>query len=197
MGDAFLDDMYKTLQDLKTAAIDKKIRMPYIYKQFNVKLLMMGSLTQYKSVMARLVNSLIKGLNDSPTKLPRFILILPDADILRFLNFYTYGVTTVTGCCLTWIINTMDRLIETRKEQLRRRRPGAIVADEPKVIWFTMMNRPGIHYSDLYAVRHKYNKNLKELLDQKTNHFLLDVNDTICHPMHYISSKYMNARGKD
>ena len=95
------------------------------------------------------------------------------------------------------MITTIERIIEGQKDELRKRKLGAVAANEPKIFWLSMKSKPGVQLSDLYTVREKYNTILKDLLSLRKHHYLIDVNEVIAHPWHFIGNKYMNVRGKE
>ena len=151
-----------------------------------------------KNVLARIFNSLVEGLNRNKGNdpLPRLLVVIPDADILKFINHYTYGVSAITGRCLNWLITNMDRVIEAKKEQLQKKKAGAVAANEPKIIWVKMLDTPNMTYSDLMACRKKYNAILDDILAQKRNHYVIDINDEMYHISHFLWSNTLNARGE-
>ena len=59
-----------------------------------------------------------------------------------------------------------------------------------------MMDRPNRTYNDMLAVRTKFNRILQEIISGKNNHFYLDVNDVVVHPLHFTYNNRINARGK-
>ena len=197
VGDSFLQEVHKVILDICKTAREDKAQMPYIFDYYNVKFFTEKQLHPQKNVMACIINSLIEVLNENKTTLLRYLLIMPDADIMKFIDFYTYGVSTITGKCLSWMITTIKRIIEARKDELRKCKPGAIAANEPKIFWLSMMNKPGVQLSDLYTVREKYNTILKDLLALRKHHYLININDVVSHRWHFISNKYMNVRGKE
>ena len=123
--------------------------------------------------------------------------MLPEADILQFINYYAFGVSRITGQCLHWLVSEIDKLIEARKDELRKRKAGVVITNEPKFVWVKMMNRPNITYNDMLAVRGKYNAILEEVVSQKRNHYVLDINAHISHPLNFLAINKINARGKD
>ena len=43
------------------------------------------------------------------------ILIIPDGDILKAINHFSFGVSTIIGHVLEWIIKNIDSAIESKK----------------------------------------------------------------------------------
>ena len=182
---------------MKIEAKDGKAPCPYIYEYYNVAHYAENVLSPNQNVLVNLLNSLIAALNDHGKYLPRFIIMLPEDDILCFVDYFAYGVSALTGRCLTWLVNQLDRCIDAHKDQLRRKNPGDIVANEPKIVWVKMMDRPDIAYNDMLAIRNKYNKILEEILASKKNHYIMDVGKDVVHPVHFMQNNNLNTRGKN
>ena len=114
-----------------------------------------------KSMMAKWLNSVIEGLN-SKYKLPRYVLILPDKDLIENLNYFQYRVTELFETCLTWVIRQLDRVFTVRREALKLSKPGAVSSvSEPRVIWVAMITRPKINSDKrmgaIWSLRLKFN----------------------------------------
>ena len=111
IGDSFVNDYYHALPMMVTQARKDKSDPPDIYKQYTVKCFTSSPSTKMESVPARIVNSIVKALNDTH-KLPRFIIIIPDWDLLRYFDHSTYGVEAVTHCVVGWMISNIIKAIE-------------------------------------------------------------------------------------
>ena len=156
--------------------------------------MMKKPLENHRNILVNLLNCVICGLNTKVDadknnyQLPRFIVMIPEDDILCFINYFAYGISMISGRCLNWLINEVDQVIEARKDHLCRRRGGTVNLSEPKIIWLAMMNRPNTSYDNMLAVHGKYNRNLKELVAQRINHYYLDMTKQVVE---------YNGRGKD
>ena len=115
--------------------------------------------------MAQMVNCFIKALNDA-VKLPRLVLILPDGDLLKHINYNEFGVHKLSADALRWVSTQMDRALETKKENMSRRMPGSVIAHEPKFIWVEMINR--VNGFNQYLANHsKFNGAMADMVEQK------------------------------
>ena len=117
---------------------------PYVYTQYNVKCFTSNPISTVKSVPARLVNCLIKAINEGATKeerLSRLIVIIPDWDMLKYMNHNTHGITKLTTKLVQWMVTNIDWALLSRKEQIGKLKPGALSQNEPKVIWVLVINR--------------------------------------------------------
>ena len=117
-------------------------------------------------------------------------------DILRFLDHYEYGISVLSGKCINWVVTNMERAIESRKEQLKRQKPGAVVPSEPKFIWVKMFNKVN-GQSKMLAVRKRYNNVLEDILATRKHHYIMDVNEVMAKTDNFTSNNFINVRGKE
>ena len=67
-------------------------------------------------------------------------MIILDKDMID----YTNGSMSLIEDALKWLLININADIETRKEDLRKKRPGALTTTtEPRLIWSQMIRRPG------------------------------------------------------
>ena len=193
IGDRFLLDVHSSLSKLKSDAVIEKRPIPYIYDYYNVKLYTANPLSEIRNTMTRLVNSLTKALNDA-TMLPRIILIIPDDNILRHIKDLT-DIKPVCVGVINWIMNEMDKVIQSKKDQLKQRKAGAIAAGEPKMIWVAMINRMNI-CSKLLSVRSEFNKAIEACMANRSGHYFLDVASKIEELGYFNQEHKLNEDGK-
>ena len=192
-----MEKTYNAFQEMKIVAIDKQHPMPYLYNYYNVSFHNEMKFLAGRNALANIRNSLVSALNEKKNKLPRFIVIIPDDDILKFINYYAFGISTIMGKCLNWLITEVDRLISARKDALCHRKPGAVLPNEPKIVWCKMMDKPNMTYNDMMVVHGKYNRILEEILTQYQGHYILDYSKEVVHPVNFSQQNDINARGKE
>ena len=168
--------------------------LPYLLNNYQVSAHYEHPLSSTRNTLSRFYNSFVKALNQKNKHLPRMIIVVPDWDILKFIDHYSYGITNLSGKCLDWLLRNMERAIESRKEQLRRRRAGAVQPNEPKIIWVTMINRP--QPQKILAVRRKFNSTLENLLVNRRYHYILDISDTVLEGHNFTYNNLLNTRGE-
>ena len=136
-------------------------------------------------------------------KLPRYIIILLDKDILDAMAPIDKDETIDNALekCLMYMARQCDRLIAARKEQLLKKRLGA-VNFEPRIIWIKMILRPAIT-SDYHPDnnRHQvqqaldiFNETLDHLAD-KFNHYILEITE-LEYLQHFDNLGNLNYKGK-
>ena len=196
---------------MKTA---KNQPIPYLFDYYNVSAFYENPLSFEDNTLLRLLNAFTKALNgkdplanpktkqDKKEKvfkpyqfhLPRMILVVPDWDIPEVHQPLFVRVTNLSGKCIDCILNNMERSIEARKDELRRRRPGALAHNEPNIIWIKMINRSTPQR--ILAVRNKFNKILVDLLANRRYHYILDVNRMVDDPRNFTYDNHFNTRGQ-
>ena len=176
VGDKFVNDNYHTMSAMTTVAKMNKADPLYVFDYYNVKCFTSNPLSHVCLLLARLVNNVIKALNNKEcVLLPRFIVIIPDWDILKFLDYNTYGVETVVTAVVKWAINEMGKAIEAKKDELFKIKPRSVIGSEPKIVWVKMLQRVDTGEKVL-TVRGKYNIVLEKLLAERNGHYIVDIN---------------------
>ena len=90
IGDDFFRSIFPMLLALKQEALIHKTDLPCLYEYYNVygNPMMMNSGVRH--TIAQMINSVIKGLN-SRERLPHFLVIIIDKDIIKDVNVFDYG----------------------------------------------------------------------------------------------------------
>ena len=142
VGDAFLCEVILTFQAMKTKALQKHKPWPYLYANYNLETLTAPIRSNIRPLPAHVHNAFVNGMNDEDLNfhLPRYVIIILDKDILD----YTKSDMSLVEDALKWLLININMDIETRKEDLRKNRPGALSSTtEPRLIWLQMVRRPG------------------------------------------------------
>ena len=176
---------------LKTQALEEKRPIPYMYDHFNVQIFTANPLSSLRNVMTRLVNSLIKALNDA-TKLPRIILVVPDIDLLKHTKNFDFGTVETSTAAIDWVMTQMERAVEEKRDEIKKRKPGAIEPGEPKFIWSKMINRTN-GFSNILKVRRKFNDAMESCMLDRSFHHIIDVNEKVSDPVLFdINNRILN-----
>ena len=149
----------------------------YLYDNYNVKCYSTNPLSKIKETPARLVNALAHGLNENQW-LPRLIIITPDGDVVQYIGEISYGIYEIIEKLMKWVISAMYKLLEARKDALTKHKSGAISYGEPKLIWVKMIDCVQVVEKAL-VVRNKFNRALENLLVDRHNHYVIDINHRI------------------
>ena len=173
IGDKFVTDTYHTIQDIqKRNRLDKRGDL-FIQEEFNLRCFSANPLSLIRNTATRMINALIKAL-DERNQLPRLIVIIPYDDLARFLacGLSQEELYPVTEVFLEWMITTMIRAIQSKKDLLIARKLGSVMAGEPKIIWAKMLT--GSFRNNL-PISKAFNTALNNVLIGKKNYFLMDV----------------------
>ena len=166
---------YSTLRQLAENSNPKRQR-PYLLNYYRVSSHVMGTINGIKSPAARIQNCLAKQINDCKY-MPRMIVILPDNDIIKHSNidFLDFGARKMCEAILPWLVNMNNKMILAHREDMKRLKPGAVLAGEPKVIYAKMIYRPKRDH--IQAIRNQYNVALENALCKVHNHYVLEFLD--------------------
>ena len=177
IGDEFLRDAAQTFTAIKEKTNLEKRPPPFLFEQFNVRI-NFANTTSLANILSRIVNALITELNEND-HLPKYILIVPDKDIVQDMQFNAYGASHILEKMTTWLVNTIASLINRRKHNTYVVKPGAAVPpDEPSLIWVKMLSRPKLESScrnDIFAMKRKFNYILEETLSGTGNNYILEI----------------------
>ena len=194
VGDKFMNDVYHALPDIDTAAITNKVDRPYIFAYYNVKCYTANPLSRVLETPACIINSVIKAMNDR-NRLPKTLIIIPDWDIVHYIDHHTYGFRLIAEKVLRWMYKSIDKAIESRKADLIKIRPGAVMPREPRIIWVEMIDR--IHvYDRALAMQNKFSAALNEVLLEWDNHFLMNINMAMFDASLFQKTGELNQAGK-
>ena len=97
---------------MKKSALAKNQPISYICQFYNVSSFMAGLATRG---ISRILTPFSDALNsDKNFRLPRFILIVPDKDLITSMKTYNFGTARVMGAILHYIMKQMDVMINRK-----------------------------------------------------------------------------------
>ena len=185
MGDNFLKETIDGLFDIRNSAKTRTV-WPYLFKHFNMSSYYTTS--GVSNIAVRIITALVEAFNEWP-KLPKYIILIPDVDILISLlpqcNEDKSGISLLMGAATFIIIKQINLLIRHRRTDLKDKKLGAAIhSSYPKVIWVRMVKRPQFNLENKntpFSFRGKFNAMLEERLqdelqqDSKTPHLIMSV----------------------
>ena len=141
IGDAFLRNIFTTFRAMRQQATLTKKAPPFLFAHYNVDTMVTPPMSNVQSVLARIYNAFIKALNENH-HLPRYVIILLDKDIIVYIDHFDFSISKTIEDVLKWLLININQAIETRKQDLLGKRPGAISSlSEPRLIWVQMVKR--------------------------------------------------------
>ena len=88
-----------------------------------------------------------------------------DADLIINAKVYDFGVSRTFEDTLKWLLININRTIELRKDDLLRKRPGAVsTTSEPHLVWTLMARRPESTHKHVFSLTHKFNQILESMV---------------------------------
>ena len=124
--------------------------------------------------MTRIFNSFVEAMN-TRKKLPKYVILVPDINFVQHIkveHILSDPVPLITNC-LEWMLCNLENYLSHHKIELFEKRPGALIAGTPKIIWVKLLKRPDDirRRNKLYALRSKFNNTLELLLVNQQSHF--------------------------
>ena len=158
----------------RAQARETKNPPPYLFQYYNIDGLYPPTRSDVKSVLARIFNALVEKFNES-IYLPRYIVIIPDKDIIVNAQVFDYGAWDTFEQAIRWLVSNIDGMIEVRKEDLKAKNPGALSpSSEPRLVWVKTLVHPEILLAkSTYSLVRKFNTALEDtIVDNKRSHIL-------------------------
>ena len=112
-----------------------------------------------------MLNGFIETLN-AKDRLPKYIIVLLDRDILLDIDVFKPDAIRVTKALTDWLVRQLDMLIRRRRSDLLDKKPRAVYTGDPTVIFVRMITRvnrfpQGSKWDLIYALRPKFNDSQK------------------------------------
>ena len=168
----------------------------YLCENYNVLCFYLSNIKNSKPYLARVYSVLVEALNES-LRLPRYILVMLDRDLIANADLYDYGVSCTIKDTLKWILINTNHAIEKHKLDLIRKRKGAVSsASEPRLIWITMLKRPDYSMNKrIFSLARKFNNILEDVIaGNKRSHILkVHVDHT---RVHFDRNGYLTPAGR-
>ena len=117
LGDNFTKEAEPVLQAFKRKALAANSSLPYMLQCYNVRVFYAG--TGYSGA-AQLIHPLVQALN-AHHRLPKYIFMLPDKDLITALHDHNINAALVMGSTIHYLIKQIDLLIDRRQHDLEQR----------------------------------------------------------------------------
>ena len=140
----------------------------YISKNYDVEVFTSKSSNNMRSSLGRFINVMASALN-AHVKLPKYIIVVMEEDVLRCINFSKPGVSEIYGRDLKWLAEEYHDMIMTCKENL----PGkARRFHYPQVFWVSL---PQHHNFGNNQLQHKFNQCMETVVNLFKEMHLLKI----------------------
>ena len=114
------------------------------------------------NLISRFRNSLVHLINRHMT-LPKYIVVIPESDIIDYLNYDGFGVSTAYGRILDWLMYEFRKIISGFKDQLPDKSKRI---NEPHIMWIQCTRHVNYRNDD---IRGKFNHCLKVIGSAQEN----------------------------
>ena len=164
------------LQEAKTGAKLLTKNPLYLFYYYNITALYANQLSSNRVALSCILNAFIEGLNNS-SKLPKYVLMIPDNDIILSTDFFNGGANKIFYETLEALFKQINKVIKRRHDDLLHKRPGSIASTfEPRFIWIKVINRPNTEIntkiSESTILKSKFNSCLQ---DQVANEHYMHI----------------------
>ena len=146
---------------------DSNIQIPYLYEYYNVHIYTQIASVGVKSVMARVLNALMEGVNHHPW-LRRFLIVMLDTDLIAEFDLLAQeNLHKDFTRVLSWFTKQVNIVIRQKQLQISEKVLGAVYGQHPKVIYIKALRRaafypPSTKIGRICVVRTKFNEALND-----------------------------------
>ena len=154
-------EIFPTLTDMKKQAQCAKTAPPYVYEFYNVMGYSATTSSANHTAIGRILNSYIEALN-SRERLPRFLIVIIDKDIIDDVNVFEFGATKEIAENVHWLVRQITMFTRRRKAEIAEMKPGAVYETDPKIILVNMIKQVhsfsrSSHMESIVSLRSKFN----------------------------------------
>ena len=129
--------------------------------------------TPNENMLVRIHNAMTSALNGSPkaARLPNYVIIVLDDDLITYLDFKESGVATLLGTWIEWLAKQFNTLVSSRGEQLPEKCN--------KKVFFYWVSAPthSCFSRGRNDLRTKYNLSLDSVVRSQDNMRLIKIKD--------------------
>ena len=153
-----------------------------------------------ENTIVNIYNLIVQALN-TETKLPKYILILPDRDVILQMNFFKPGLLHLLEKCMAWLGKTLKEPYLPTEKKLRDILPGSM-GPEPTIIGVGMINHPFIRnhpfktYNLVVDFRTKFNQILQSEAKKSRFALVLRPTNTLDYSHHFDNFGNLTFSGK-
>ena len=159
---------------MKTKAKLNNRNQPYMQEYYNCRGIFQTSFAN-SGMLSRVHNALIAEMNKKENNqlipLPKYLMIMLDVDLVNNIKFYDFGARNILTKCTKWLKRNINASLATRKEDLKVKRPGALMnAETPIIIWILALPRPpNSKRKEIFALVKKFNDIFNSICDEQSN----------------------------
>ena len=128
IGEDFIYDNFTTFQAKKIEVEMDHTDRPFLHEYYNVDFFFERPLSPIRSFEARVINSLIDAFNENKKRMPKYIVMILDKDIIEanLKRVVSFGIRFMLQTSIEYIMKEVNRLISQQKDDLKQKRAGAL-----------------------------------------------------------------------
>ena len=111
------------------------------------------------NAISRIVNTFVHAFN-STAKMPKYIIVILDDDLIQYLKYKEYGVSTMYGTWIEYLVKQLSDMIDVRGKQLPIKAKQEFF---PTVYWTALPSHEDLLVDNIIA-REKFNKSLESVV---------------------------------
>ena len=101
--------------------------------------------------------------------LPKYLVIVLDNDLIKYLNFYDFGVSEALGKLISYLMTEIDRMISSQRDYLPKKCKRY---NMPAIIWI----EASLHHNfNNNNVTEKFNASLHKMVNFHSNTYILQL----------------------
>ena len=110
------------------------------------------------NTLSRIINTMGEAINKN-VKLPKYVVIVIDADLIDFLRYKNYGISSMYGTWVEYLAKEIESMIRTRLDQLPDK---AVREGEPFIYWTALPMHA--NFAEENHMRSKFNASLESVI---------------------------------
>ena len=170
---------------------------PYLLQFFNIKLIQKSDDVTNNLALSCTLNALIEAVNAGNMRLPKYIIVAMDRDILDDIDVGDPDAERMLPILVTWFVRQINTVLRRKCMDLLEKRPGAISGCLTKVIYVRMLRPIGKfdkHTMLVNGLRSKFNDALNDAVAKIEEYMLTVSSYHQCE--HYDHKGRLSEKGK-
>ena len=168
VGDNLMSETYRTY--LKKSRVQFYVKDQYEVSDFkNCK-----QNSNNRNVLSRILNTFITAVNENPV-LPKYIVFVLDDEVLSSLEYENFGVSTMYGMMLEWLVKNVNSTVQDIKQKL----PNKAKREHfPQIYWTPALTHKRFFKGNV--LQNKFNLRLESIVKLYPTMRVLKFKHTWC-----------------
>ena len=119
-------------------------------------------------MISRIRNTMVTGIQEHKY-LPKFVIVVIDDDLIRYINYPQYGISEALGKLVNWVMSEFNRIVAAQKDFLPKK---ARKPDQPHFMWIEAPYHISFQNNSLRA---KFNRALQNMAKFNESHMVMQL----------------------